>query len=796
MNKRPRIGEHPLGENRERGPVTRSRADREDIQLPPRTDPTLIERGASKVRNLTATLASLNPFSSSSPRTQSGAESIESRAAPASNPFYQTYGRVGPAQFPDDRFQNRAQQRNKRLGQAGQESREYLGNPPSTNPYYQSTSTPRQIDFGAGVATPAQPSEPNPFYSTPVVPKSERITERFEDLPGQQEAIGTPLVRIPENQPLSSPGWRSLTPRESADYDKWYNSEFRHSPTADKWREEHRQLVDLEKQHRAERHLSTRPSFQWKAPDSTVIDSYRKIGFVFGKNSAPPSFTPSLSNPIQPLPELRIPSSVPSSSTPVTTSSASIVTQFDPFFTGTMSTTFGATTTTGSGTTTTATTSSGTSTTTTTTTGTTTSTGTAGGGSGSGGSSATGSTGSTGTSVPGPPIVNVAPSSIYVHGLSYDGSSSPQEFIEAFQNMVRINNWTPARTVYNLLLHLKDAAYNCYRNNIQAVMRANGFTTEDELYASPFAPTCDQILAWLRMDFSNQETHEVLTRRIENIRYRDYPTAAQYYNNKLALLIRMDPAMPEKRRVAYLIKGLPKNLAQSLYLNNPQTAHDVLDLLGQFERFNSLYGGSETNHLEEEIKKMSESMTRMMAQHRQEVNNLIAGKVMSNAEAEAEPKKDGNKPQNQNQPKTNPDNGGGNRGRGRRRRGGQQNWQQNWNYNQQGPPRYYQGPPQGNPPSMQYQQQGNGYWPANGGFAQHPPSSEQQIRQGPPALQAPPTRGSNNDQNRSRPDGNGERQPRIPLADRQCYSCGVYGHIARRCPMKADQEEGNPPQGN
>jgi len=276
-------------------------------------------------------------------------------------------------------------------------------------------------------------------------------------------------------------------------------------------------------------------------------------------------------------------------------------------------------TTTGSGwgsTTTTPTTAGSTRTTTTTTTGT------------AGGGPTMTSGGTTGGSVG---TVTLAPS-VYVHGLSCNGGEPPTYFIDAFQNLALVNNWDESRKVCNLLLHLKEAAADCIRNNIRILMRSENYNTEEELFASPHAPKFNDMLDWLRRDFSVQEAPEVLQRQLERCRYENYASAAQYYHAKIYLMNRLDINMPESRRISHLIKGMPRSLGQQIYLSNPPDVQTILSLMCQFERFNSLYG-AEANTLEQDLRNM---MSHMLQQHRQEtkqeINNLLVqGKVITDS---------------------------------------------------------------------------------------------------------------------------------------------------------------------
>jgi len=332
-------------------------------------------------------------------------------------------------------------------------------------------------------------------------------------------------------------------------------------------------------------------------------DSYRKFGFALGPGQTAPQEYKIRQQPIQTNPSQGT-QSIPISSEvfqlPGTTRGIPVYQRGGKLYFGTSMST--GTTTGSSGTITTTTTGTGGGGSMTTTTsagggGSTTTTGTPGGATMSSG-------GSTGGSM-GP--VTLAPS-VYVHGLSYNGGEPPTYFIDAFRNLALVNNWDESRKVCNLLLHLKEAAADCIRNNIRILMRKENYNTEEDLFASPHAPKFNDLLDWLRRDFSVQEAPEVLQRQLERCRYENYASAAQYYHAKIYLMNRLDSNMPENRRISHLIKGMPRSLGQQIYLNNPKDAQTVLSLIGQFERFNSLYG-AEANTLEQDLRNMMSHIT-------------------------------------------------------------------------------------------------------------------------------------------------------------------------------------------
>lgn len=78
-------------------------------------------------------------------------------------------------------------------------------------------------------------------------------------------------------------------------------------------------------------------------------------------------------------------------------------------------------------------------------------------------------------------------------------------------------------------------------------------------------------------------------KKLDNETYENYFQAIQYLCNNLQQ-VGSKTKIPDERRVEYMIRGLPKEIASQVWSKSPKTPADVINQLRAIERFESMFG--------------------------------------------------------------------------------------------------------------------------------------------------------------------------------------------------------------
>ena len=212
-------------------------------------------------------------------------------------------------------------------------------------------------------------------------------------------------------------------------------------------------------------------------------------------------------------------------------------------------------------------------------------------------------------------IVN---SAVYIPGLIFDGGKNFASFLEQFETMSTLNNWSEGMKLGNLLLHIKGSALDCYKNYLLAEAQKKGLTL-DELKAK-HTPSYADVIKLFKDAFEHTESVESIEKRLNQIKRKNYDSASEYFFAKMHLINRLDSSMSDQRKIGFLIKGLPKTSAESIFMQSPVTPDDVLNLLKQQEKFQNLISDSESaNIIVEEVRNV---FSKLFDEKKEEINIL------------------------------------------------------------------------------------------------------------------------------------------------------------------------------
>ncbi|OXA48853.1 V-type proton ATPase subunit C [Folsomia candida] len=96
------------------------------------------------------------------------------------------------------------------------------------------------------------------------------------------------------------------------------------------------------------------------------------------------------------------------------------------------------------------------------------------------------------------------------------------------------------------------------------------------------------------------ETQENIALRLKEVTYQKCGSALSYVYAVLSLLQRMDAGMTVEKRIKYLLKGLPPDLAVKVYDQRPKTDMEVKDILLHHEKFLAMYP-QKSNQLQKDV---------------------------------------------------------------------------------------------------------------------------------------------------------------------------------------------------
>lgn len=230
-----------------------------------------------------------------------------------------------------------------------------------------------------------------------------------------------------------------------------------------------------------------------------------------------------------------------------------------------------------------------------------------------------------------PPVVQVN-SAVYIPGLICDGKEI-NHFFEQFSNLIALNGWDDKRTLGNFLMHLQGPALHCYNSYIEQKLIEKDKKTVNDLDDAD-KPTFSEVKKLLLDNFGREETPESIIRQANQITRSKCVSAAAYYYAKMSLLGKLKfPNTKEgkQRYIPHLIRGLSRQAAEHIYMQDPLEPEAFLTELKKYEKVHNIMGTSDTVNLtvENSVSSLEKEMRRILDnlfnEKKEEMNLLIKG---------------------------------------------------------------------------------------------------------------------------------------------------------------------------
>ena len=164
----------------------------------------------------------------------------------------------------------------------------------------------------------------------------------------------------------------------------------------------------------------------------------------------------------------------------------------------------------------------------------------------------------------------------------YDGHGHVEDFLHRFEALAKVHGWDSDAKAYYFPLYLTGTCKNWFRTFLAEYRRKKNDPTADV----PFA----EMKKRFQEVFASKITEDELEQRLRNRKRVEGETIYDYFYSVMRLCDRLH-GIDDPKRVKYLLKGLPRDLATNLFLQKPKTPSDILELLESHEQFEFVVGG-------------------------------------------------------------------------------------------------------------------------------------------------------------------------------------------------------------
>lgn len=178
--------------------------------------------------------------------------------------------------------------------------------------------------------------------------------------------------------------------------------------------------------------------------------------------------------------------------------------------------------------------------------------------------------------------------------VQFDGRTSIKEFLQRYELLAISYGWSEADKLRFFPQYLRDGAkawYDMYRH-AQAKLLTKTYMDVDLVWAN--------LKTEIEAAYAITETQENIALRLKEVTYQKCGSALSYVYAVLSLLQRMDAGMTVEKRIKYLLKGLPPDLAVKVYDQRPKTDMEVKDILLHHEKFLAMYP-QKSNQLQKDV---------------------------------------------------------------------------------------------------------------------------------------------------------------------------------------------------
>lgn len=170
---------------------------------------------------------------------------------------------------------------------------------------------------------------------------------------------------------------------------------------------------------------------------------------------------------------------------------------------------------------------------------------------------------------------------------AYDGSTNVDDFLRRFIAIADSSSWNDTKKAQYFPLYLTSTTHHWYTTFVAAFKKASASTP-------PAEPTWKDLKDAFADAFKSRLTEEELTAKLLRRTMREDETVNEYFYDVLKMCNKIDKDMKEEKRVKFLLKGLPKDLAKDIYNQNVTKTSDVLTALRKWEEFKYLHGDRTT----------------------------------------------------------------------------------------------------------------------------------------------------------------------------------------------------------